>query len=97
MTHFGIALPKWLVDHQNSLFVLLVYAGIFMIVLPVIVVCRKYSNQTSHKIFSFQCIWWQKSARYAGDQILTDTIQIYFYFLEKTPSIIVKRKLTEWF
>ena len=39
VTHFGIALPKWLVDHQNSVFVLLVYAGIFMIVLPVIVVC----------------------------------------------------------
>ena len=38
VTHFGIALPKWLVDHQNSVFVLLVYAGIFMIVLPVIVV-----------------------------------------------------------
>lgn len=76
VTHFGIALPKWLVDHQNSLFVLLVYAGFFMIVLPVIV-----------------CLWWQKSARYAGDQILIDTIQLYWYFLSRTSSIIVKRAI----
>jgi len=76
VTHFGIALPKWLVDHQNSVFVLLVYAGIFMIVLPVIV-----------------CIWWQKSARYSGDQILTDTVQLYWYFLSRTSSIIVKRAI----
>ena len=41
VTHFGIALPKWLVDHQNSIFVLLIYAGVFMIVLPVIIV-RKF-------------------------------------------------------
>ena len=39
VTHFGIALPKWLVDHKNSVFVLLIYAGVFMIVLPVIIVC----------------------------------------------------------
>lgn len=76
VTHFGIALPKWLVDHQNSVFVLLVYAGIFMIVLPVIV-----------------CIWWQKSARYSGDQILIDTIQLYWIFLSKTSSIIIKRAI----
>ncbi|CAF0722947.1 unnamed protein product [Adineta ricciae] len=76
VTHFGIALPKWLVDHKNSVFVLLVYAGIFMIVLPVIV-----------------CLWWQKSARYSGDQILIDTIQLYWIFLSKTSSIIVKRAI----
>ncbi|CAF3624233.1 unnamed protein product [Adineta steineri] len=76
VTHFGIALPKWLVDHKNSVFVLLVYAGIFMIVLPVIV-----------------CLWWQKSARYSGDQILIDTIQLYWIFLSKTASIITKRAI----
>lgn len=76
VTHFGIALPKWLVDHQNSVFVLLVYAGIFMIVLPVIV-----------------CLWWQKSARFSGDQILIDTIQLYWIFLSKTSSIIIKRAI----
>lgn len=76
VTHFGIALPKWLVDHQNSIFVLLIYAGIFMIVLPVII-----------------CVWWQKSARYSGDQILIDTIQLYWIFLSKTSSIIIKRAI----
>jgi hypothetical protein len=43
-----------------------------------------------------KCIWWQKSARYSGDQILIDTIQIYWIFLSKTSSIIIKRKLIEW-
>lgn len=42
-----------------------------------------------------QCLWWQKSARYAGDQILIDTIQLYWIFLSKTSSIIVKSKLIE--
>ncbi|CAF2397126.1 unnamed protein product [Rotaria sp. Silwood2] len=74
VTRFGIALPKWLVDHQNSIFVLLIYTGVFMIVLPVIV-----------------CVWWQKSARYAGDHILIDTIHLYWVFLSKTSSIIIKR------
>lgn len=44
VTHFGIALPKWLVDHKNSVFVLLIYASVFMIVLPVIIVCKFMSN-----------------------------------------------------
>ncbi|CAF1443825.1 unnamed protein product, partial [Didymodactylos carnosus] len=73
VTHFGIALPKWLVDHKNSVFVLLAYAGIFMIVLPVIV-----------------CVWWQKSARYAGDHILIETAQLYYILLGRTPNMIIK-------
>ncbi|CAF0726255.1 unnamed protein product [Didymodactylos carnosus] len=76
VTHFGIALPKWLVDHKNSVFVLLTYAGIFMIVLPVVV-----------------CVWWQKSARYAGDHILIETAQLYYILLGRTPNMIVKRAL----
>ncbi|CAF0943169.1 unnamed protein product [Didymodactylos carnosus] len=76
VTHFGIALPKWLVDHKNSVFVLLTYAGIFMIVLPVIV-----------------CVWWQKSARFAGDHILIETAQLYYILLGRTPNMIVKRAL----
>ena len=35
---FGIALPSWIVDKQNSLWVLAVYMGIFMVGLPLIVV-----------------------------------------------------------
>jgi translocation protein SEC63 len=34
---FGIALPSWIVDKDNSLLVLGVYVGIFMVGLPVIV------------------------------------------------------------
>ena len=42
-----------------------------------------------------KCVWWQKSARYAGDQILIDTIHLYSIFLSRTSQIIIKRKLVE--
>ena len=35
---FGIALPSWIVEKQNSLWVLALYMGLFMVVLPLIVV-----------------------------------------------------------
>ena len=35
----GFAIPKWFVERHNSMFVLLVYTSIFMIVLPIIVLC----------------------------------------------------------
>lgn len=35
---FGIALPSWIVEKQNSLWVLGVYMGIFMVALPLLVV-----------------------------------------------------------
>ena len=37
-THFGIALPKWIVEKQNSVWVLAVYGLVFMVILPVVVV-----------------------------------------------------------
>ncbi|XP_044146021.1 translocation protein SEC63 homolog [Bufo gargarizans] len=36
-THFGIALPAWIVDQRNSMLVLLVYGLAFMVILPVVV------------------------------------------------------------
>ncbi|XP_074663025.1 translocation protein SEC63 homolog isoform X2 [Tubulanus polymorphus] len=36
-THFGIALPKWIVEKQNSLWVLAMYGLVFMVILPVVV------------------------------------------------------------
>ena len=35
---FGIALPAWIVEKQNSLWVLAAYMGVFMVVLPLLVV-----------------------------------------------------------
>ncbi len=35
---FGIALPAWIVEKQNSLWVLAAYMGVFMVILPIIVV-----------------------------------------------------------
>ncbi|XP_062601952.1 translocation protein SEC63 homolog isoform X4 [Saccostrea cucullata] len=37
VTRFGIALPKWIVEKQNSMWVLLVYGLLFMVLLPVVV------------------------------------------------------------
>jgi len=36
-THFGIALPKWIVEKQNSVWVLGVYIILFMVILPIAV------------------------------------------------------------
>lgn len=35
---FGIALPSWIVEKQNSLWVLAAYMGVFMVALPLLVV-----------------------------------------------------------
>ena len=39
VTQFGIALPKWIVDGKNSYIVLGAYVLVFMIIMPIIVVC----------------------------------------------------------
>ncbi|RUS73201.1 hypothetical protein EGW08_019047 [Elysia chlorotica] len=36
-TKFGIALPKWIVERENSMWVLAVYGLVFMIILPIVV------------------------------------------------------------
>jgi translocation protein SEC63 len=38
VTHFGIALPKWMVDDKNSMFVLGIYVLVFIVILPIVVV-----------------------------------------------------------
>ncbi|KAL3881682.1 hypothetical protein ACJMK2_028087 [Sinanodonta woodiana] len=37
VTKFGIALPKWIIEEGNSVWVLAVYGVIFMVILPVVV------------------------------------------------------------
>lgn len=71
---FGIALPSWIVEKENSVWVLGLYALVFMVALPTVV-----------------GMWWYKSIRYSGDQVLLDTTQIYYYFFHKTPSMALKR------
>jgi translocation protein SEC63 len=53
VTHFGIALPKWMVDDKNSIFVLGVYVVLFMIIMPTVVGLWWYKSikYTSDKIF----------------------------------------------
>lgn len=50
---FGIALPSWIVEKENSVWVLGLYALVFMVALPTIV-----------------GMWWYKSIRYTGDQVI---------------------------
>ncbi|XP_071455654.1 translocation protein SEC63 homolog [Hetaerina americana] len=71
---FGIALPSWIVEKENSVWVLGLYALVFMVALPTVV-----------------GMWWYKSIRYSGDQVLLDTTQIYYFFFHKTPSMTLKR------
>jgi len=65
-TSFGIALPSWIVEKENSLFVLGLYALVFMIALPTVV-----------------GIWWYRSIKFNGDQVLLDTSNIYYFFIHK--------------
>lgn len=71
---FGIALPSWIVEKENSVWVLGLYALVFMVALPTVV-----------------GMWWYRSIRYSGDQVLLDTTQMYYYFFHKTPSMALKR------
>lgn len=73
---FGIALPSWIVEKENSVLVLGLYALVFMIALPVAV-----------------GIWWYRSVKFGGDQVLLDTTQLYYYFIHKTPYMILKKVL----
>ncbi|XP_012272858.1 translocation protein SEC63 homolog [Orussus abietinus] len=70
----GIALPSWIVEKENSVWVLGLYALVFMVALPTIV-----------------GMWWYRSIRYTGDQVLLATTEIYYYFFSKTPSMELKR------
>lgn len=38
-------------------------------------------------------VWWYRSVKYGGDQVLLDTTQLYYYFIHKTPHMILKRVL----
>ncbi|XP_075164182.1 translocation protein Sec63 [Haematobia irritans] len=73
---FGIALPSWIVEKENSVWVLGLYGLIFMVALPSVV-----------------GMWWYRSIRYSGDKVLLDTTQMYFYFIHKTPHMLLKRAL----
>lgn len=38
-------------------------------------------------------VWWYKSIRYTGDQVLIRTTQLYFHCMMKSPQIILKRAI----
>jgi translocation protein SEC63 len=38
-------------------------------------------------------IWWYRSVKYGGDQVLLDTTQLFYCFIHKTPHMVLKRVL----
>ncbi|XP_025097112.1 translocation protein SEC63 homolog [Pomacea canaliculata] len=75
-TRFGIALPKWIVERENSMWVLAAYGLVFIIILPIVV-----------------GVWWYRSIKFSSDQVLLETNRLYFYFISKTPNMILKRAM----
>lgn len=75
-TSFGIALPSWIVERENSFVVLGIYALIFMVALPVSV-----------------GVWWYRSVKFGCDKVLLNTSELYYYFIHKTPHMVLKRVL----
>ena len=71
---FGIALPSWIVEKENSVWVLGLYALVFMVALPTVV-----------------GMWWYRSIRYTGDQVLLATTQLYYGVFSKTSTTTLKR------
>ena len=95
---FGIALPKWIVDGKNSYIVLGAYVLVFMIIMPTLVVNIIIIKLIIYcdLLFKFKTlkgIWWYKSIKYTGDQILIRTSQMYYYLIMKNPQVILKRKI----
>ncbi|KAK0178620.1 hypothetical protein PV327_007496 [Microctonus hyperodae] len=71
---FGIALPSWIVEKENSVWVLGLYAMVFMVALPTVV-----------------GMWWYKSIRYTGDQVLLETTRTYYAFFSSQRLTALKR------
>ncbi|XP_011307375.1 translocation protein SEC63 homolog [Fopius arisanus] len=71
---FGIALPSWIVEKKNSVWVLGLYAMVFMVALPTVV-----------------GMWWYKSIRYTGDQVLLATTHMYYGLFSGTCTTVLKR------
>lgn len=46
---FGIALPKWLVEGNTSIWVLMSYVVVFMVVLPAVVVSKISGHISVHE------------------------------------------------
>ena len=41
---------------------------------------------------SDQGVWWYRSIKFSSDQVLLDTTRLYYYFINKTPNMILKRE-----
>lgn len=73
---FGIALPKWIFESNNSYIVLGIYVLLFMLLLPYMV-----------------GKWWYRSIKYSKEEVLLNTTQLFFFFINKSPNMNLKRAM----
>lgn len=74
---FGIALPSWIVEKENSMFVLMVYLLVLMIGLPI----------------GVRIWWSNSSKYGGGFKVLLDTSQLFYFYIHKTQTMNLHRIL----
>lgn len=68
---FGIALPSWIVEKENSMLVLIVYLLMLMIAMPIVV----------------RIWWANSSKYGGGFKVLLDTSQLFYFNIHKTQTM----------
>jgi len=94
---FGIALPAWIVEKQNSVWVGGVEARLLS--------CDQQSLLSlSMQVLGLYLLvfivvlpvivglWWYRSIKYGHTNVLLQTTQIFFYFMARSKSLPVKRE-----
>ncbi|KAI0219252.1 secretory subunit, partial [Massospora cicadina] len=74
----GIALPAWLVEAHNNVWVLGVYGLVLGLFMPLYVV-----SPIPRLGLTWKGKWWYRSNKYTRDQILNQTMAIYFQQLKE--------------
>ncbi|XP_017484476.1 PREDICTED: translocation protein SEC63 homolog [Rhagoletis zephyria] len=74
---FGIALPSWIVEKENSMIVLMVYVLLLMIAMPI----------------GVRIWWANSSKYGGGFKVLLDTSQLFYFYIHKTQTMNMHRVL----
>lgn len=87
----GIALPTWVIESQNNVWVLGVYGLVFGVGLPFLVVSKRSRSSTEVKFLKTsshctQARWWYGSRSRTKDHVYNATAQSFFQHLrDDTP------------
>jgi hypothetical protein len=78
----GIAIPKWVVDSQNNIWVLGLYGLLLGVALPYFVVRSLFRSRPSRPEGAAQARWWFRSRGRTKDGVLNDTAALFFHELK---------------